>query len=1450
MKAGVGKRLATYLAIFAAVLLIAVGGMYAFVHTDQGRQFVARQIESLVNDPSGISVSLGDLKGNLLSDFELSSIELSDAEGTWATAEELRVDWSPLALLTGCLEMQDISLQSFTMNRQPTFASDTNEKDIPSSFSLPVSIELDRVRIETITIEEQVLGREAQLELSAKLNTLVNDSIHSEVKISRLDETEGSLDGVFSYHPEFRTLAIDVELKEPQGGLMARTLDLPGYPEITVSLSGDGALNAWRGQIRMNADKVFEGDLAISTRGETLIDIDVQGGGILAEDMTTSIPLIDGSYIGVEAAIAWDTVANNLLINSSRIENTNLSVTASGEIDLANETLKGDLVSRLRDPAALNTLIAPASMEKAVIDLAVDGTFSEITLDAIIQIGNAVYKDEIAANEATGTFSTKLNLNKKEEIPLSGSAAITGIFLLPSAVDAFIGTAVDIDFISSFDRVTEKIVVKEVKIVGGNVAAAGEGQYFVATGAGNAVADVKIHDLSKILPVTGSLSTTIDMEGLVPENRFGAKIEVQTTDLDLLDKALNDLVGALVSATAKVDFRNDVFDVSDFELQLPVGMVAGEAEIPSHFKSFSAKLMASVPELSRLGSLSNSNLKGAGTITADIEGNIDNPNIAGNIDVKNLEVEEFAVGNATARYGLKDIFTSPTGDIAGLVDPDNLNISFSSDINVRDFVRLKLDQISIIDNKNNISGAMTIPFDGTPLTGQLKALFPELATVSVLKNEEIFGNLEIEAAFGNLDGEQSLAFEVASLSLALPRHSIAVDAVSLNGTAVGNFSDPAIKSTMKISNLLFEKSNLDSAVVTIDGKLSDATYDVSLEMQTEPSLELAGGGSISKEKNISRFSLARLDGEFGDQKISLAEPLFLKQEGHLINIDNFVLAVGKGRLMGTLEITETSASSDLTITALPLDLLELFNPDLQVTGRLDGEAQFSIHEKGSNGTFSFAATQIQVEAAEYPDAPIFSSHLDGEIAEGKIEFEGDITGLEETAFDISGLIPVTATFTPFDIHINYDKPVNINLSVDSDIKALWPILSLDTQKSSGIFTANVDLQGTLSDPELQGSASLKNGGYEHTVLGMVLTNITLDIAVKDTENLTLDLTASDGHEGTISSTGKINISALDNPEMEISVLAKSLQALNLEDFQVKTDADITIEGPLTALNVGGRMTTREVEIDIGGQVAPTVVTLEVTEINRPGAEEVLISVQSGLDKDIRLAIDLEMPRRVYIRGRGLDSEWEGKLKISGTAETPIIEGFIKPVRGQFAFAGKSFVLQEGQITLSGDNLDPELHLSGKYTRADFTATVVIEGSTSDPEIKFHSDDGLPEDEVISQILFGKETGGLTALEAVQLAEAVASLSGNSGSGGGYSRFIQSALGLDTLSAGTNSETGDTEVSVGKYFNDNVYVGVDQGVEEDSTRAKVQIDLTPNLSLETEMGQATGSRVGVIWKWNY
>ena len=76
----------------------------------------------------------------------------------------------------------------------------------------------------------------------------------------------------------------------------------------------------------------------------------------------------------------------------------------------------------------------------------------------------------------------------------------------------------------------------------------------------------------------------------------------------------------------------------------------------------------------------------------------------------------------------------------------------------------------------------------------------------------------------------------------------------------------------------------------------------------------------------------------------------------------------------------------------------------------------------------------------------------------------------------------------------------------------------------------------------------------------------------------------------------------------------------------------------------------------------------------------------------------------------------------------------------------------------------------------------------------------------------------------------------------------SGIGAETLRR--FNEEGATTVGVGKYISKRVYIGVEQGAQAGSSEVTVNVDLTKNLSLETNVGATAESRVGVNWKWDY
>ena len=99
-----------------------------------------------------------------------------------------------------------------------------------------------------------------------------------------------------------------------------------------------------------------------------------------------------------------------------------------------------------------------------------------------------------------------------------------------------------------------------------------------------------------------------------------------------------------------------------------------------------------------------------------------------------------------------------------------------------------------------------------------------------------------------------------------------------------------------------------------------------------------------------------------------------------------------------------------------------------------------------------------------------------------------------------------------------------------------------------------------------------------------------------------------------------------------------------------------------------------------------------------------------------------------------------------------------------------------------------------------TVRINVSGRSNNPQIAFTSTPGLPQDEIVSRILFGSSVTQISALQAVQLA---ASLNSLRGSGGGLNPLgrLRSATGISRLrilDADTATGRG-TAVAAGLYI---------------------------------------------------
>ncbi len=408
--------------------------------------------------------------------------------------------------------------------------------------------------------------------------------------------------------------------------------------------------------------------------------------------------------------------------------------------------------------------------------------------------------------------------------------------------------------------------------------------------------------------------------------------------------------------------------------------------------------------------------------------------------------------------------------------------------------------------------------------------------------------------------------------------------------------------------------------------------------------------------------------------------------------------------------------------------------------------------------------------------------------------------------------------------------------------------------------------GTVASPAARGSLKLSDGHYENFATGAVLNNMQAEL-VGDRDRFTLtSFSAADSASGSLKAQGNVVLSGPAGATAQLSATLANFRVAARDEAVATASGTVTIAGPLTAPKVTAPLTVDRADINLPESLPPNVVVLKVVEKNGKGGEAAppaaVADTQPALPAALDIAID--MPGNIFVRGHGLESEWRGRLTITGTSAAPVIAGTLTQIRGSVDLLGKTFNLTRGTITFDGSpKLDPVLDIIAEASAADITAQVNIGGFASAPKITLSSTPSVPQDEILARVLFNRGVGQISAGEGIQLAAAAGALAGG---GPGVLDRLRGGLGLDWFRLGsgpsgpasttlnpratTGSATGGTALSAGKYVAPGVSVGVSQGLSPPTSKVTVEIELRPHLTVQGEAGQSGSTGIGLNYNYDY
>ncbi|MEP9365713.1 translocation/assembly module TamB domain-containing protein [Xanthobacter sp. VNH20] len=1432
------SRILRGIALTVAVVLVAVVAFallaFGIVQTPPGKAFLARFASELAS-ANGLRVTLTGLTGFVPGDIALARVELADPKGKFLELEDLRLRWSPLALLSGTVDVSLVQAARVNVLRAPDLPPPAEPAPAPAGGGMALRVVVDRLALDRIDLAEPVLGRKAQLQFEGGLRLMEPaKGISLKFDLERRDEP-GSVAGTIRYVPEGRTLDLDLAAREPAGGLVARMAALEGLPPLDAQVKGSGPLEKWSGTLNATAGSVL--------RLDGTADIVAQGASHLATlaltgDLQKALPANVAPLFAGRTELAAAVLVDPALTVSIRrftLASAGLAASVGGTLQTAEGTADLNFSATAGNAAAFSALLPGIGWGA----LKADGTVSGPLAAPRAQVtASAQGLTGAGYGAQTLTLTARTADDGAGGLTFRADAAADGL----SAADPAVAKALGPRGTLALSGVLPHAGAPELRDLA--VALAGLDLKFTGR-AGADLIDGTVHmprlDLAALAPLAhqplrGVIALDAEVKRAGPNGAIALKLNGSSRDVETGMAAVDGLVGGAAQVAGGLSYAGDgALTVQDLKLDAPGLALAVNGKVDRR----AADLIGEVTlrDLSRL----DSRLEGAANGRAAFSGTLDALNVTARLAVDQGKAMGQPISGLTLDADLKDLTgriggnARLAGQVGGKPARGSATLATGADGS------RALSGLDFAVGSVSAQGALTAAASGL-LTGQVSFSAGNLADVSAFALTELAGRAEGTVVLDEMAGTQRIALRADLDNVLAAGQRVQGARIDLS------IADPragtgALRGTVDATGISAGSLQVSRARIVA----SEAGGGTALTLNADAQgATIAAGGRLTASAQEQAFRLDTLRITRAGTNVTLSAPATLSMRDGTVAVDRFALATGGGSVAvqgsagDTLDLT-------LDIRALPLALAALADPALNLSGTLNGSARITGPATAPTGRYDLAVLRATSPDITRAGAGPFDVRANGTLDGGSVRIASTISGPALSGVAINGTVPFQGN------GLDLSMRGNISLAIAN------AVLATSGARATGTATVDANVRGSLADPRAGGTVRIAGGRYEDAVSGVTLDKIQAVITGTDRSVTLSSFQAATLNGGSIRGNGNVTLDARAGFPGRLDLTLNNAGLVNSEIVRFVADGQIAIGGAFaTRPTIGGQINVRALDINIPDRLPGGARALNVKHVNvppgktftqPPAAPRRAAGQGPGARPGAFLAsLDLSVnaPNRVFVRGMGVDAELSGTLNVRGTSAAPVTVGGFELLRGRFDIVGRRLDFTRGRLTFNGTT-DPDLDFIAESTANDVTARVTISGRASQPEITFSSTPTLPQDEVVARLLFGRSAGQLSAGQALQVAQTVATLSG---SGNAALSSLRRSLGVDSVDVGTNAAGTGGQFGIGKRLNDRIYLGVRQGTTSGSSAATVDIDITRNIRLQGATGADGGTEVGIGAQWDY
>jgi translocation and assembly module TamB len=1412
---------------------------------DEQKDWLTSFVQDRLSTPER-QIRLSNIEGALGSDIAIREITISDAEGVWLRVNNAHLNWNQAALFLGRLEVNSLTADSidYLRNAKPAEGVDLPPAEAGSLTipEFPVAVILKELSIPKVTFGEGVFGLGSAMSLDGAL-TLEGGNLTSKLDIVRLDGPGGTLALMANYTKVDAVVDVGVTLTEPPNGVMANLLNIEGKPAVELAIAGKGPVANLQTTLTLKAN----GQTALG--GGATVNQTADGFAIAADLRGPVSSLMAQQYrpfFGAESALTANALVRTgggLSISGLKLSGGQLLLEGAAETTPDNFLRQLTLNAVVADPAGTPVLLpvpgSPVSVNGAQVAINFGQDNSEnwsSTLDV-----KGLTTGEFAAQTMAltlGGVAANLNDPATRRLTFNGDGTIDGINA-SEEVKAALGDSIGLG-IAGLWNAGEPVQLAQFRLVGKALTAglAGvldgpefKGDVAIETSSIAPFSGLAGRDLNgglslkangTLSPLTGGFDLTLDGTG---------------TNLAIDEEVADGILDGTVALSGRVARTEAGLTAQNFKLGNQQVQLLADGTYSSAVADFTFNL--DLADLALLSDQARGAVKVVGTAKGQ-DGVLD-LNLSAGLAAGQLAGRDFRQGTVSfaGRSDKSGLMGNITGD--GMLDGFRTSLVAKVGLNQ---AGQSLSDLDFQAAGTRVTGAFNRDTAGL-IDGSLNVDSPDISVAAALALAQAKGEVHLNVELTPDGTRQNAAVKGTLRNVVF--NDIGVGAADIQAGASDAFGVPEIDGTITATAVRAAGLTVDSLTAKASqqaqaGGTGVATaFDAQAHLATGTDVDVAG--SLAAISGGYRLALDRAQLDQGQLSARLAKATVLTVAGSTVSLDAVRFDVGSGSITATGSAGE-ALNISLDISQLPLSIANAVVPSLGLAGTLDGRA--TISGSGSDPRVAFEARGAGINAAAIKDfgiAPL-SVSANGTFANNTVALASlSANGNGGLTVSGSGTVPLSG------------NGLNVTLKGNAPLALAQRFVADRGGQLSGAVSLDAQVSGSIASPKFGGRVSTSNAGYIDPELNLRLQGISGSASLNGDSLVVDSLSANLATGGSVAASGSIGLSGGFPANLKLALNSARYADGNM--FVATVQGNLALTGNLTGNPLlSGNVMVEKADITVPESLGGGAAMIDVKHVDAPPQVEQTLArarvdaagapVPQTRPGGVLLDITVNAPNQIFIRGRGLDAEVGGSVRLTG----PI--GDIQPVgafslnRGRLAILGQRITFESGTVTLVGD-LDPELNLVARTEGEDITVFVTVSGRVSDINVSFTSTPMLPQDEVLSRLIFKRGMGELSPLQLAKLAGAAAELVGGS-SNGSLLDSLRGAAGLDDLDVVTDDK-GNVAVQAGTYIQDNVYLGVQAGANGQS-KVTINLDVTKGLKVQGAASQDGNSSLGVFYESDY